>query len=118
LQLTMLNQSARVRRKVAAIHRTLTCRFWVMLQVSATILKIIGERMGTGRRALDNQQRSYFVTCFAFVRLVLGFAPLLLNPGVCADSVFHAPGSWSSPRVVPAMTCHVAHTCRRACQRK
>ena len=52
-------------------------RFQVGLQVPATILKIIGERIG--RRVLDNEQRSYFVSCFAFVRLLLGFATLLLK---------------------------------------
>ena len=60
-------------------------RFWVRLQVPATILKIIEERIG--RRVLDNEQRSYFVTCFAFARLVLGYAPLLLKLGVCCKSL-------------------------------
>ena len=60
-------------------------RFWVGLHVPATILKIIGERIG--RRVLDNEQRSYFVTCFAFARLVLGYAPLLLKLGVCCKSL-------------------------------
>ena len=49
------------------------------------MLKIIGERIG--RRVLDDEQRSDFVTCFAFVRLVLGFAPLLLKLGVCRKSL-------------------------------
>jgi hypothetical protein len=60
-------------------------RFWVGLHVPATIFKIIGERIG--RRVLDNAQRSYFVTCFAFVLLILGFAPLLLKLGVCCKSL-------------------------------
>jgi hypothetical protein len=60
-------------------------RFQVGLQVPATILTIIGERIGRG--VIDHEQRSYFVTCFAFVRLILGFAPLLLKLGVCCKSL-------------------------------
>jgi hypothetical protein len=69
----------------SAANYLIRTRFWVGLRVPATILKIIGERIG--RRVLDNEQRSYFVTCFAFARLVLGYAPLLLKLGVCCKSL-------------------------------
>jgi hypothetical protein len=38
-------------------------------------------------RPVAEQQRSYFVTCFAFVRFVLGCVPLLLKRGVCCKSL-------------------------------
>jgi hypothetical protein len=60
-------------------------RRWVRLQVPATTLKIIGERIG--RHILDDEQRSYFVTFLAFVWLDLGYAPLLLKLGVCCKSL-------------------------------
>ena len=37
--------------------------------------------------ALDNRQRSYFVTFFAFVLLIQGCVPLLLKLGVCCKSL-------------------------------
>jgi len=36
---------------------------------------------------LHDGERSYFVTFLAFVRLALGYAPLLLKLGVCCKSL-------------------------------
>ena len=39
------------------------------------------------RATLHDWQRSYFVTCFAFVSLIQGYVPLLLKLGVCCRSL-------------------------------
>ena len=70
--------------RVSAVH-FLIYALLERVQVPATMLEIIGPRIG--RHALDNSQRSYFVTCCAFLRLVLGFVPLLLYLGACCKSV-------------------------------
>jgi hypothetical protein len=63
-------------------------RFWVVVQARATILEIFGLREHTLADALLRiQQRSDFVTCFAFVSLIQGCVLLLLKLGVCCKSL-------------------------------
>jgi len=52
------------------------------------MLEIVGYReYAFADTALDNQQRSYFVTFFAFVSLIQGCVLLLLKLGVCCKSL-------------------------------
>ena len=52
------------------------------------MLEIVGYReYAFADTALDNQQRSYFVTYFAFVSRIQGCVPLLLKLGVCCKSL-------------------------------
>jgi hypothetical protein len=52
------------------------------------MLEIVGYREHAfADMALDNQQRSYFVTFFAFVSRIQGCVPLLLKLGVCCKSL-------------------------------
>jgi hypothetical protein len=63
-------------------------RFWVGLRARATMLEIVGYREHVfADTVLDNQQRSYFVTCFGFVSLIQGCVLLLLKLGVCCKSL-------------------------------
>ena len=71
--------------------------------VPTTILKRNGQR--DRRRVFDNERRSDFGTCFAFVRRVLGFGTLLLKrSGCCKSWISGTRGRAPLPR--RARSCH------------